>query len=137
MRRREFISLLGAAAAARPLAARAQPGERVRRIGVLMDGAESDATLQALIGALRAGLQKLGWIEGRNVDIESRWAAGDSGRMRNYAAELVAMRADVILTGNTPIVQELQRQTMMMMMMMMRFWMRNSHSPITQCIFAC
>jgi ABC-type uncharacterized transport system substrate-binding protein len=110
MRRREFITLLGGAAAAWPLAARAQQGERVRRIGVLMDGAESDPTPQAFIAALRAGLQKLGW-EDHNVRIEARWAAGDSARMRSYAAELVAIPAAVILTGNTPIVQELQRQT--------------------------
>jgi len=110
MRRREFIALLGSAAAW-PGALHAQQGERVRTIGVLMDGAESDATLRAFIAALTAELQKLGWIEGRNVRIEDRWAAGDPGSMRNFAAELVAMRADVILTGNTPIVQELQRQT--------------------------
>ena len=111
IRRREFISLLGGAAAARPLAARGQQPERVRRISVLMDGDESDATLQAFIIALGAGLQKLGWIEGRNVRIESRWAAGDFGRIRKYAAEFIAVPADVVLTGNTPVVQELQRQT--------------------------
>jgi ABC-type uncharacterized transport system substrate-binding protein len=111
MNRREFITLLGGAAAAWPLAVRAQLAERVRRIGVLMDGNESDAALQAFITELRAGLQKLGWIEGRNVRVDDRWAAGDLGRIRNYAAELIAMPADVVLTGNTPIVQELQRQT--------------------------
>jgi putative ABC transport system substrate-binding protein len=105
--RREFIGLVGGAAVW-PHALRAQ---QLRRIAVLMDGAESDMTLQAFVAALRAGLQKLGWIEGRNVRIEDRWAAGDSGRMRSYAGELVAMSPDVILTGNTPIVQELQRQT--------------------------
>ena len=111
MRRREFITLLGGAAAVWPLAARAQQPERVRRISVLMDGDESDATLQAFIIALGAGLQKLGWIEGQNVRIESRWGAGDFGRIRKYAAEFIAVPADVVLTGNTPVVQELQRQT--------------------------
>ena len=76
-----------------------------------MDGDESDATLQAFIIALGAGLQKLGWIEGQNIRIESRWAAGDFGRIRKYAAEFIAVPADVVLTGNTPVVQELQRQT--------------------------
>jgi putative tryptophan/tyrosine transport system substrate-binding protein len=111
MRRREFITLLGATAVAWPLGTRAQQRDQVRRIAVLMDGAESDTTLQALIYALREGLRNLGWIEGGNIRIEDRWAAGDTGRMRKHAAELVAMPADVILTGNTPIVQELQRQT--------------------------
>ena len=106
MRRREFITLLGGAAAAWPLAAWAQQPARVRRISVLMDGDESDATLQAFIIALGAGLQKLGWIEGQNIRIESRWAAGDFGRIRKYAAEFIAVPADVVLTGNTPVVQD-------------------------------
>jgi ABC-type uncharacterized transport system substrate-binding protein len=110
LRRREFITVLGGAAVWSHTL-RAQQGERVRRIGVLVDGAGSDMTLQAFVAAFRAGLQKLGWIEGRNLRIDDRWAAGDSGRMRTYAAELVAMSPDVMLTGNTPIVQELQRQT--------------------------
>ena len=101
MRRREFITLLGGAAAAWPLATRAQQAERLGRISVLMDGDESDATLQAFIIALGAGLQKLGWIEGQNVRIESRWAAGDFSRIRKYAAEFIAVPADVVLTGNT------------------------------------
>jgi putative ABC transport system substrate-binding protein len=111
VKRREFISLLGGAAAAWPLAARAQQAERVRRIGVLMDGTGTDMTLRAYVAALRTGLQKLGWIVGQNLRIQELWAESDSGRMRTYAAELVAIGADVILTGNTPIVQELQRQT--------------------------
>jgi len=109
--RRKFIAALGGTVVAWPLAARAQQGERVRRIGVLMDGAASDMTLRAFVAALRTELQKLGWIEGHNIRIDDRWAAGDSGRFRTYAAELVAMSPDVVLTGNTPIVQELQRQT--------------------------
>ena len=75
MQRREFITLLGGAAAW-PLAARAQQGERMRRIGVLMGFAEGDAGWQANVAALRAGLQELGWIDGRNVRIDYRWPAG-------------------------------------------------------------
>src|SRR5437016_2514459 len=76
LRRREFITVLGGAAVW-PHTLRAQQGERVRRIGVLVDGAGSDMTLQAFVAAFRAGLQKLGWIEGRNLRIDDRWAAGD------------------------------------------------------------
>ena len=110
-RRREFIRLLGGAAVAWPLTTSAQQAERVRRIGVLMDGTATDMTLQAYVAALRTGLQKLGWTAGQNLRIQDRWAESDSGRMRTYATELVTLGADVILTGNTPIVQELQRQT--------------------------
>ena len=73
MRRREFITLLGGVSAAWPLAARAQQTERVRRIGVLMGYAESDLDAQAKVAAFRAGLQKLGWAEGRNIQIDTRW----------------------------------------------------------------
>src|SRR4051794_18051232 len=97
MKRREFITLLSGAAVACPLAVRAQQPERMRRIGVLMDGDESDATPQAFIIALGTGLQKFGWIEGQNVRIESRWAAGDFGKIQMYAAEFIAVPADVVL----------------------------------------
>jgi putative ABC transport system substrate-binding protein len=110
VKRREFITVLGGAATW-PLAARAQQAERVRRVGVLMDGAAGDTTLQSFVGALRTGLQKFGWVDGRNIRIEDRWAAGDFNRVRSYAAELVAFGSDVMLTGNTPVVQEMQRQT--------------------------
>jgi putative ABC transport system substrate-binding protein len=98
MRRRDFITLLGGAASAWPLAARAQQGERMRRIGVLMsvaDGPEGKARL----GAFLEGLQQLGWTDGRNVRIDQRWGAGDAERARKYAAELVALGADVILAS--------------------------------------
>ena len=85
MRRREFITLLGGAAAAWPLAARAQQAERVRRIGVLMNFAADDAEVQARIAAFLQGLQQLGWTDGRNVRIDYRWAAGDAGR---YSADM-------------------------------------------------
>ena len=87
MKRREFITLLGGAAAAWPLAAGAQQGERMRRIGVFIDLAEGDPEGQARVAALRRGLQDLGWIEGRNLRIESRWAAGEAARMKPLAAE--------------------------------------------------
>ena len=97
MRRREFITLLGGAAAAWPLAARAQQGERMRRIGVLMGQAEDDPEAQARVAAFQQSLQRLGWSDGRNVRIDSRWAAGDADRTRRYAAELIALAPDVIL----------------------------------------
>ncbi len=91
MKRREFITLLGGAAAAWPLAARAQQGERMRRIGVLMSVAADDPEGQARLAAFLQGLQQLGWTDGRNVRIDTRWGAGDAERIRRYAAELVAL----------------------------------------------
>jgi hypothetical protein len=97
MKRRGFIALLGGAAAAWPLAARAQQGERIRRIGVLHSLASDDSEGQARLTAFVQGLQELGWTDGRNVRIDYRWAAGDAERARRYAAELVALAPDVIL----------------------------------------
>jgi ABC-type uncharacterized transport system substrate-binding protein len=98
MRRREFFTLLGGAAAAWPLAARAQQPERVRRIGVLMDTyAPADPEGQARFAAFQEDFQNLGRTAGRNIRIEARWAAGDADRARAFAAELVAMMPDVIL----------------------------------------
>src|SRR5215468_6060968 len=91
MKRREFITLLGGAAAAWPLAARAQQGERMRRIGVLMDLAENDPEGQARLAAFLQGLAQLGWTDGRNVRIDTRWTAGDADRTRRQAAELIAL----------------------------------------------
>jgi putative ABC transport system substrate-binding protein len=88
--RREFITLLGGAAVAWPLAARAQRPDRMRRIGVLMHLAADDAEGQARLAAFLEGLQQLGWIDGRNVRIDTRWGAGDADRTRRYAAELAA-----------------------------------------------
>ena len=87
MERREFISLIGGAAAAWPLAARAQQRERKRRIGVLSVVAESDPDLPARVTAFRQELGKLGWMEGRNVGIDFRWSGGNRERMRTYAKE--------------------------------------------------
>ena len=112
MRRREFISLLGGAAATWPLAARAQQAERVRRIGVLMAHAESDPEFQAYVTAFREGLQKFGWTEGRNIRIHSLWGALDDAEARQRSAkELVALQPDLILTQNTPPTASMLQQT--------------------------
>jgi putative ABC transport system substrate-binding protein len=97
MKRREFITLLGGAAAAWPLAARAQQGERMRRIGVLMNLAADDPQSPVRIATFLLGLQESGWTDGRNLRIDYRWGAGDPDRYRRYAAELVALAPDVIL----------------------------------------
>jgi putative tryptophan/tyrosine transport system substrate-binding protein len=100
MRRREFITLFGGAAVAWPLVGRAQQGERMRRIGVLMNLAADDAEGQARLAAFLRGLQQLGWIEGRNAHLDIRWGAGDAERFRRYAAELVALAPDLILAAS-------------------------------------
>src|SRR4051812_24164777 len=98
MGRREFITLLGGAAAtAWPLAARAQQGGQVRRIGILMNLTETDPIGHSNIAAFQQGLAQFGWTEGRNVRLEYRWA-GDADGARRYAAELVALAPDVIVT---------------------------------------
>jgi putative ABC transport system substrate-binding protein len=111
MRRRQFITLLGGAAAVWPLAARAQQPERVRRIGVLMNLTADDPESTRRVVAFGQGLQELGWTEGRNVRIDYRWSAGDTDRIRRYAAELVALAPDVILTNGGTIVGALQQAT--------------------------
>jgi putative ABC transport system substrate-binding protein len=109
MKRREFITLLGGAAAAWPLAARAQQKERVRRIGVFMPGVADDPEYQARNAAFLQGLGELGWIVGRNVRIEYRWGAGDVERYRAIAAELVALAPDVVLALGYSTVSALQK----------------------------
>ena len=96
MKRREFITLLGGAAAW-PLAARAQQGERMRRIGMLTSLAADDPQMSARDAVFWQALQELGWTVGRNLRIEQRWGAGDPERMRKHAAELAALAPDVIL----------------------------------------
>ena len=96
MQRREFIKLIGGAAAAWPLAAHAQQGERMRRIGVLMNTASDDPLGQARVAAFQQALQQLGWSDGRNVQIDIRWGRNDVEQDRKYAAELVALTPDVI-----------------------------------------
>jgi putative ABC transport system substrate-binding protein len=110
-RRREFITLLGGAAVAWPLAARAEQGERMRRIGVLQSLAADDPEGQARLAAFAQGLQQSGWTIGRNVQIDTRWAAGDAERFRRYAAELVALAPDVILAVGAAAVGPLQQAT--------------------------
>jgi putative ABC transport system substrate-binding protein len=109
MNRREFITVLGSAAAAWPLAARAQQGERMRRIGVLMSAVEGDQRGLEFITAFAQGLAELGWTVGRNVRIEYRWGAGDLDRFRRYAAELVALAPDVVLASAGSIVGAFQQ----------------------------
>ena len=112
IRRREFLSLLGSAAAAWPLAARGQPSERVRRVGVLMHLAADDPEGQPRIIVFEQGMRELGWAVGRNLQIDYRWAAGDPDRFRKYAAELVALAPDVVLAASgTPLVVALQQAT--------------------------
>jgi ABC-type uncharacterized transport system substrate-binding protein len=109
VRRREFITLLGGAAAAWPLAGRAQQAERMRRIGVLTTLEADDPVSRARAAAFVQGLQELGWTDGRNVRIDYRWAAGDAERFRKYAAELVALAPDVILAAASPSLVALQQ----------------------------
>jgi putative ABC transport system substrate-binding protein len=111
IQRREFIVTLGGAAAAWPLAARAQPDGRMRRIGVLMNLPSDDPEGMARLAAFLQGLQELGWVVGRNVRIDYRWSTGDADRIRGYATELVALAPDVILAGGTPSVAALQQAT--------------------------
>jgi len=108
MKRRDFITLLGSAAVAWPLAPRAQQPERMRRIGVLMTGAADDTEGQARLTGFLQGLQEFGWTAGRNARIDYRWAANDAER-RRYAAELVALTPDVILASTSASVAALQQ----------------------------
>src|SRR5262245_20003538 len=101
MRRRQFISLLGGAAALWPIAARAQQPERMRRIGVLMALKADDPQSQPRLAAFAQGLQQLGWVIGQNVRVDYRWGGGDADASRKYAAELVALAPDVILAHSS------------------------------------
>jgi putative ABC transport system substrate-binding protein len=111
VRRRDFITLLGGAAVAWPLAARAQQRERMRRIGVLMPLIADDPESQARIAAFAQGLQQLGWTIGHNVRIDTRWAAGDAERVRTYAAELVALAPEIIVASGGAAVGPLLQVT--------------------------
>jgi putative ABC transport system substrate-binding protein len=111
MKRREFILALGGAAAAWPLAAHAQQGERMRRIGVLMPFAEDNPVGQARLAAFLQGLQQLGWADGRNVRIDTRWGAGDANLTRKHAAELVAPEPDVVMAVSSGAVAPLREVT--------------------------
>ncbi|MGO9847972.1 MAG: ABC transporter substrate-binding protein [Methylocella sp.] len=111
MRRREFITLVGSAAATWPLAARAQQSDRMRLIGVLMGLAESDREAQSWVAAFREELQKLGWTEGRNIEIDTRWATADVESMKRLAKELAALQPDFILTSTTPATAAMLQYT--------------------------
>src|SRR5215470_16374163 len=110
MNRREFIGGLGSAAAAWPLAARAQQSDRMRRIGVLMSGDESDPVAKTYVSAFTQALAGLGW-DGRNVGVNVRWAGPDINRIRAVAQELVGLQPDIILTTSTPTTVAVQRET--------------------------
>jgi putative ABC transport system substrate-binding protein len=110
--RRQFIALVGGAAAAWPLAARAQQPDRVRRIGVLMGYPENDLEGPAFFAAFREGLQKLGWVEDRNIRLDTRWASpGDAEARQRYAKEIVALQPDLILSSVTPTTATLMQHT--------------------------
>jgi putative ABC transport system substrate-binding protein len=111
MKRRAFIALIGGAAVAWPLAARAQQPERVRRIGVLLPAAADDTEYQARVGAFLQGLQQSGWTIGRNVRIDTRWATANADDIRRHAVELAALAPDVILASGTPILAPLLQAT--------------------------
>ena len=104
MRRREFLGFLGVATAAWPVEARAQQPERMRRIGVLVASAADDSEFQARVAAFQQGLAQLGWIDGRKVRIDIRWATSNADELRRHAAELAALAPDVLLaaTGTAP-----------------------------------
>jgi putative ABC transport system substrate-binding protein len=109
MQRRNFITLLGGVAVTWPLAARSQLGERVRRVGMLLPATVNDSEYPMLVNAFVRGLEQLGWIDGRNIRIDIRWAGGGADTNRRYAEELVALAPDIIMaSGNAsagPLLQ--------------------------------
>jgi putative ABC transport system substrate-binding protein len=111
MKRREFITLFGGAAAAWPLAARAQPGDRLRRVGMLIETNENNPEVKRRLSALTQALAGLGWTDGHTVRIERRSAGGDINRIRALAQELVGLQPDIIVTGSTAATVALQRET--------------------------
>ena len=110
MRRREFITFLGGGAAIWPLAARAQQGDRMRRIGVLVSGDENDP-FKTWVYAFTHALTDLGWTEGRNLRIDLRWHGDDTNRIVALAKELVGLQPDIIVTIATPATAAVQRET--------------------------
>jgi putative tryptophan/tyrosine transport system substrate-binding protein len=115
MRRRDFITLVGGAAATHlspwPMVARAQQPAQMRRLGVLMNGAETDQNSQRYLAAFQQALRPLGWIEGKSLSVDVRWTAGDPERTRVYAPELVSLAPDVILSASSPNLVALRRLT--------------------------
>src|ERR1700678_338645 len=112
MKRREFITLLGSAAVALPLAALAQQTDKVRRVGVLMGYDEADPDAKALLSEFTQGLSELGWTDGRNLRVDVRWAPGRTDLMHIFAKELVNLQPDVILADSTPVTAALKRETL-------------------------
>jgi putative ABC transport system substrate-binding protein len=110
MRRREFINAIGALAAW-PILAEAQQGDHIRRVGVLMGYAEDDPESQSWLTAFKQRLTELGWTEGRNLRIDTFWAAGDLGRATEFAKKLVMLQPEVILSNSTPVTEALHRET--------------------------
>jgi putative tryptophan/tyrosine transport system substrate-binding protein len=108
VKRREFITLISGAAAW-PLVARAQQPERMRHVGVLMNNTATDATWQSYFAAFVQGLRQLGWIEGQNLRIDTRWSAGDATLARIYAAQLIGLTPDVILASSTTNLTAIQQ----------------------------
>jgi putative ABC transport system substrate-binding protein len=111
VKRREFITLLGGAAASWPLAAHAQQRERMRLIGVLLPGTADDLQYQARVGAFLQGMQEAGWIIGRNIRIDTRWATTNAADIRRQATELAALAPDVILAYGASTVGALLQAT--------------------------
>src|SRR6266446_6704981 len=111
MRRREFITLLGGAAAVWPLAARAQQGQRMRRVSLLLPLAEDDPEAQSRVKAFKHGLRDVEWVEGRNIRIDYRFSASDPNRLKGYVAELVSLAPDVIVANSTPVLAALRQAT--------------------------
>jgi putative ABC transport system substrate-binding protein len=109
MRRRDFLAGIAGSTASWPMVARAQQSERMRRIGVFMSTAEDDPVGQSRLAAFQKAMQQLGWNEGRNVHMDTRWGTNDTDLYRKYAAELVALAPDVILSATGPSTQALQR----------------------------
>src|SRR5262245_10047644 len=109
--RREFMALLSGVTAAWPLLARAQQGEQMRRLGVLSNIGESDMEAQSMAAALHRGLRGLGWVNGRNLQVDHRWGAGNPERIAAFAKELVALKPEVIVAHTTPSVIALRRET--------------------------
>jgi putative tryptophan/tyrosine transport system substrate-binding protein len=111
VRRREFITVFGGAAATWPLAVRAQQPERLRRVGLLLGYSEGDAEGQASTAAFRQKLQELGWTEDRNIRIDTRWASSDPNKARTFAKELVGMTPDVIVSSSNLVTEIVQQET--------------------------
>ena len=111
MRRRDFVTLVGCAAAAWPLAARAQQAGGMRRVGVLMGFDENDPGATGWLSGFMQRLAELGWTDGRNVRMDIRWATGDLDGIRTFAKQLVGLQPDVILSQTTPVTGALYRET--------------------------